>query len=180
MTTITTNVDKALLGSSASRLSTPAEGPSNIKVTDESLGDYAAHNEDSSDSEDEGYDSKDEWTKSFTFEYMAEHEPFTALPVNYLQLTKLLCPPRGKTGSRVMSHVAPACSAHRVGNISALDFPKTSEDFQYRRLGRGVVHRGAFRDRIGPNNNNGKRYAYLHEREEVSSVVRQELLFLFC
>ncbi|KAK0491722.1 hypothetical protein EDD18DRAFT_1109474 [Armillaria luteobubalina] len=96
MTTITTNVDKALLGSSASRLSTPAEGPNNIKVTDESLGDYAAHDEDSSDSEDKGYDSEedsdeseDEWTKSFTFEYMAEHEPFTALPVNYLRLTNI-------------------------------------------------------------------------------------------
>ncbi|KAK0207288.1 hypothetical protein IW262DRAFT_1420796 [Armillaria fumosa] len=90
MTTTATNVD-----SSALRLSTPCEGPSNVKVTDEPLADGAAGDEDGSDNEDEGYDSEEdsddseeEWTKSFTFEYMAEHEPFTALPVNYLRVTR--------------------------------------------------------------------------------------------
>ncbi|PBK80658.1 hypothetical protein ARMGADRAFT_827827 [Armillaria gallica] len=38
-------------------------------------------------SEEEGEGSEDEWDESITFEYMAAHEPFTALPLDYLLIT---------------------------------------------------------------------------------------------
>ncbi|KAK0474318.1 hypothetical protein EDD18DRAFT_1116682 [Armillaria luteobubalina] len=64
-----------------------------IKVTDAQPGNVATSNADSSGGEDEGYESKEdsdnsvEWSKSLNFEYMAEHEPSPALPVNYLRFT---------------------------------------------------------------------------------------------
>lgn len=39
------------------------------------------------DGGEEGDDYVPEWSKSLTFEYMAEHEPFAGLPVNYLRFT---------------------------------------------------------------------------------------------
>ncbi|SJL11169.1 uncharacterized protein ARMOST_14572 [Armillaria ostoyae] len=72
----------AIQDSSSSGVPSPYEGPHNvnavnIKETDEGFA-----------SEEEGEDSEDDWDESLTFEHMAAHEPFSALPLDYLRITE--------------------------------------------------------------------------------------------
>ncbi|KAK0218692.1 hypothetical protein IW262DRAFT_1386888, partial [Armillaria fumosa] len=89
-TTVATRA--AFQDSSSPGLPSPYEGPHNLKAADikgtgKQFDEGAASEEEGEDSEEEGEDSEDEWHEALTLEYMAAHEPFAALSVDYLLIT---------------------------------------------------------------------------------------------
>ncbi|KAK0421892.1 hypothetical protein EV421DRAFT_1914869 [Armillaria borealis] len=87
MTTTTTNVATraAFQESSPPGLPSPYEGPHNLKAVD--IKGTGEQFDEGAASEEEGKDSEDEWHEALTLEYMAAHEPFAALPLDYLLIT---------------------------------------------------------------------------------------------